>query len=242
MLERYVSLRDVGLFALASQFSGLLIFLGGAFDNALMPYFYETAQKSNGPEIIGQFATKYLALVGLIALFTLVIARPMVLIMADQKFHEAINYIPLLLFASWLAFLYRLFQWSLMHSKRTGILSAMTAIYAILMVGLLFLFLKQWQMGIKGAIYAMIIVATVRIIAGFVISRRYFKIRFKMDALGLITLAILASAFLVHSIPVAKSIILGTFIKLTIFSLAAVVIIKWAKIESIKQLISVKGR
>jgi len=54
-----------------------------------MPYFYETAQKSNGPEILGQFATKYLAFFGLIALFTLVIARPLVLIMADQDLSQA---------------------------------------------------------------------------------------------------------------------------------------------------------
>ncbi|MGB2862961.1 MAG: oligosaccharide flippase family protein [Sedimentisphaerales bacterium] len=242
MLEKYASLREVGLFALAVQFGGLIALLGGAFDKAFMPYFYETAQKPNGPEILGQFATKYFALFGLIALFTLVVARPMVLIMADPKFHEAIDYIPLLLFASWLTLMYRLFQWSLMHSKRTGMLSAMTAAYAVLMVGLLFLFLKQWQMGMKGVIYAMIIIETVRIVAGFVISMRYFKIRFKVNDLGLIALALLVSALFINFIPVEKSIILGTFIKFIIFSFVAVVIIKWAKIESIKQLISVKGR
>lgn len=241
MLERYTSLREVGLFALALQFVSLVTFLGEAFDKALMPYFYETAQKPNGPEILGRFATKYLALFGLIALFTLVAARPMVLIMADPKFYKAIDYIPLLLFANLLSLLYKLFQWSLMHSKRTGMLSALTAAYAVLMVALLYLFLKQWQMGMKGVIYAMIIVAIVRIVAGFVISMKYFKICFKVNDLGLIALVLLVSALLINFIPVEKSIIVGTSIKLIIFSLVAVITIKWAKIESIKQLITIKG-
>lgn len=241
MLERYVSLSDVGLFALAAQFSGLILLLGGAFDKALMPYFYETAQKANGPDILGKFATKYLAFLGLIALFTLVIARPMVLIMADPKFHEAIDYIPFLLFASCLALIYRLFQWSLMHSKRTGILSVMTGAYAVLMVGLLFLFLKQWRMGIRGVIYVMIIVETTKIIAGYLVSQKYFRVRFSISDLSVTALLILVGALLINFTSIDKSIVLSTFIKLTIFSLVSFVTIKWAKIESIKQLISVKG-
>ncbi len=242
MLERYVSLRDVGLFALATQFSGLVLLLGGAFDNALMPYFYETAQKSNGSEILGQFATKYLALFGLIALFTLVIARPMVLIMADPKFHKAIDYIPFLLFASCLALIYRLFHWSLMHSKRTGILSVITGACAVLMVGLLFIFLKQWHMGIRGVIYVMIIVGTTKIIAGYLVSQKYFRIKFNISDLSVTALLILVGALLINFTSIDKSIVLSTFIKLSIFSLVSIVTIKLAKIESIKQLISVKER
>lgn len=242
MLERYASLREVGLFALAAQFSGLIILLGEAFDHALMPYFYETAQKSNGTEILGQFATKYLAFFGLIALFILVIARPLVLIMADPKFNEAIYYIPLLLLASCLTLIHKLFHWSLMYSKRTGILSVMTGTNAIFMVGLLFLFLKQWRMGIMGVIYVMIIVGTVKIIAGFVISRRYFQIRFKMGDLCLIALAISISALLIHFTSIGGLIILSTFIKFSIFSLVSIAIIKWANIQSIKQLFLVKYR
>lgn len=242
MLERYVSLRDVGLFTLAAQFSGLIILLGGAFDNAFMPYFYETAQKSNGPEILGQFATKYLALFGLIALFTLVIARPMVMIMADSKFHEAIDYIPFLLFASCLALIYKWFHWSLMHSKRTGILSVMTGTYAVCMIGLLLLFLKQWRMGIKGVIYVMIIVGIVKVISGYLISQKYFKTRFNVRKLGATALAISVSALLIHFASISRSIVLSTFIKLSILSLVSIVAIKLAKIESFKQLISVKER
>ena len=129
-----------------------------------------------------------------------------------------------------------------MHSKRTGTLSVMSGTYAVLMVGLLVLFLKQWRMGIKGVIYVMIIMETIKNITGFVISQRHFKIRFKMGDLGLIALAISVSALLIHFISIGGSIVLSTFIKLSIFSLVAVVTIKWAKIESIKQLISVKGR
>lgn len=240
MLERYVSLREVGFFALAAQFSGLILLLGGAFDKALMPYFYETAQKANGPEILGKFATKYLAIFGLIALFTLVIAQPMVMVMADPKFHEAIDYIPFLIFASCLALIYRLFQWSLMHSKRTGILSVMTGTYAVLMIGLLFLFLKQWHMGIRGVIYAMIIVETTKIIAGYLVSQKYFRVKFCISDLSVTALLILVGALLINFTSIGRSIVLSTFIKLSIFFLVSIVTIKWAKIESIKQLISVK--
>ena len=129
-----------------------------------------------------------------------------------------------------------------MYSKRTGILSVMTGTCAVFIIGLLLLLLKQWRMGIKGVIYVMIIVGTVKIIAGFVISRRYFQIRFKMGDLGLIALAISVSALLIHFISIGRSILLSTLINLSILSLVSFVTIKWAKIESIKQFFLVKER
>jgi len=123
-----------------------------------------------------------------------------------------------------------------MHSKRTGILSGMTATYAVLMVCLLFLFLKQWRMGIRGVIYVMIIVETTKIIAGYLVSQKYFRVKFGISDLIVTTLLILLGAFLINFTPFDKSIVLSTFIKLSIFSVVSFVTIKWAKIESIKDL------
>ena len=87
LLERYASLKDLGIFALAAQFSGMLFFLSNALDNAILPYFYETAQKSEGADILSRFFSKYFALFGLVSLFTLTVAQPLIIIMAESKLH-----------------------------------------------------------------------------------------------------------------------------------------------------------
>ena len=87
----------------------------------------------------------------------------------------------------------------------------------------------------------MIIVETIKIIAGYLVSQKYFSVKFDISDLIVTTLLILLGAFLINFTPFDKSIVLSTFIKFSVFSLVSFVTIKWAKIESIKQMISYKG-
>jgi len=241
MLERYSSLRDVGIFALATQFSGILAVFSGAFDNVFTPYFYETAQNSNGSEIIGKFITKYVAIFGLIALCVLVFSQPMILIMAAPKFHNAISYIPSLLFVGFLSLNYKLFYFSLMYSRRTGVISSITGVFALLMVGLLFLFLKKWHMGIEGVIYVLIFIEIGKIIFGYFISQRHFKIKYEVKQLCMVLLIIATSAFLINIVSIENITVTNLFVKLAILVLGVMITLRITKVGSIKKLISLKS-
>jgi O-antigen/teichoic acid export membrane protein len=240
LLEKFGSLEELGIFALAAQFSGLLFFLSNALDNAILPYFYETAQRKNAVDSLGRFSTKYFVFFGLLSLFTLIIAQPLVIFMADPKFHRAVIYIPLLILAGWLKIISKIFDWSLMHSKKTAVISTLTGISAVMMIGLLLLSLKNWNMGIQGVVYAMVLVGLFRIISGYYFSQKHFKIEFRLAELGLISLVMGLSALLINFAPFNDLIFLNILIKIIVFLVTSIFLIKIAKIEINKKLASIK--
>jgi O-antigen/teichoic acid export membrane protein len=226
MLERYASLRDLGIFALALQFSHMLGFLGSALENSMLPYFYETAQDQKASEILGGFATKYFVLFGLVSLLTFTIARPLLLIAADAKFHEAILYIPIMVFAGWLDINFNIFYWSLMHSKRTYLISTLLGLSALLMVTLLFVLLKTMGLGIRGLVYAMVAVALFKNIFGYFLSQRYFKLKYNSSKIALSTLTILTAGFAIHFLPKGPSLLQDMLLRLVFFAVTLLIIQK----------------
>jgi O-antigen/teichoic acid export membrane protein len=240
LLERYTSLTELGIFALAAQFSGILFFLSNALDNAILPYFYETAQKSEGADILSRFFSKYFALFGLISLFTLTVAQPLVLIMADSKFHEAVIYIPLLILAGWIRIIFKIFHWNLMHSKKTGLIATLRGISALLIVSLLFISLKYLNMGIHGVIYAMILVALFNAVTGYFFSQKYFRIKYNSKEIGLAFLVLLLGALIINYASFSSLFLLNTLIKICIFAVASYFILRISKIETLKMLALIK--
>ncbi|MFZ2054373.1 MAG: oligosaccharide flippase family protein, partial [Candidatus Aminicenantales bacterium] len=198
MLERYSNLRDLGIFALALQFSHMLGFLSRALENSMLPFFYETAQLPKASEVLGNFATNYFVLFGLAALFTLVVAQPLVLIAADTKFHEATTYIPIIILAGWLEIVFNIFYWNLMHSKRTQLISALLGASAVLMVGMLFLLLKTLGLGIRGAVLAMVVIALLKDVAGYFLSQHYFKLKYSLPKIVMSSFLLVIAGLIIY--------------------------------------------
>lgn len=242
LLERFASMRDVGIFALAAQFTNLIAIFGEAFDNAVLPYFYETAQKNQGGEIIGRFATKYFVLFGLLSLVTLVVSRPMVILMAAPSYHEAIRYIPLLILAGFIGLSYRIFHWSLLFSKKTGTISSITGISSLIMVGFLVLALKPLNMGIRGVVFVLIIVNFIKIFIGYFISQREFRIVFDKLNIVIILFVLLLSASIIDFVYLTNPFMRGLIISIFIFVIALFLLAKIAKIEIFKEIAMIRRK
>ncbi len=241
MLGKYAGMRELGIFALAMQFSGILALFGQATGNALQPHFYETAQKPEGTDILGRFATKYFAFFGIVSIFILIIAEPMVLVMADSRFHDVLKYIPMLLFSGWLTLVNQLFIWSLMNSNRTGVLSNINIVSCIMLIGLLFFFLKYLHMGISGVVYSMIVIGTAKILATYCISQKYFRIKFRLKDIAVTFVVMVAGAYLITIIPVYGFLAIGSILlKFLVLGALLLLVIKIAKIESLKKFILIK--
>jgi O-antigen/teichoic acid export membrane protein len=241
MLERYSSLRDLGIFALALQFSNMLSFLSTSLENSMLPYFYETAQDPKAPDMLGNFAARYFVLFGLVSLLTFTIAQPLLLIAADAKFHEAIVYIPTIILAGWLNINFNVFYWSLMHSKKTSLISTLVGLSAALMVGLLLLLLRNMKLGIQGVIYAMVAVAFFKNIAGYFISQRYFKLRYDFRMIGYSVITIIFGAFIINHLTfLSSSLIISTSYKIGVFGLASFWVLKIIHVDPIRLLREVK--
>jgi O-antigen/teichoic acid export membrane protein len=243
MLERYASLRDLGIFALAVQFSNLLSFLGSALENSMLPYFYETAQRPDGSKVLGKFASRYFILFGLVSLLTFAVAQPLVLFAADAKFHEAIIYIPLIVLTGWLTLDFNIFYWSLMHSKKTSIISTLVGSSALIMIGLLFLFLKELKLGIRGVIYAMVLVALGKLAAGYLISQRHFRINLQLSMIGYAAAVILMGAVGIDQAGrLITPLIYSSAARLAVFAFSAFWVFKIIKIDPLQVFVDARRR
>lgn len=237
MLERYTSLADVGIFALAFQFAGLVALFATAVDSAVMPHYYKTANREDAARLLGTFVSKYVVFFGAAALMAAIFVEPMILVMADRKYFAATQYVPLLVFGSWLTIVTNTFTWSLMHSKRTGILAAIRAMSAVLMVCFLVLFLKYFEMGIYGVAYAIILVNVFIIGISFVVAQMYFRLVFPVLSLASATLLVLAGFGAVEYFTKSTPGMAGFIQKLVIAAIIAYVTLRIARIRFMEYLL-----
>lgn len=238
LLERYDGLAGVGIFALAAQFSGLLAIIGNAFSNALVPYFYRTAGEEGGGDRLGTFATKYLALFSIIALFILALYRPAVIVMAHSRYHGALPFIPPLVFAGWLNLTYMVFHWSLMHSRKTGLLALLHGAAAALTVALMVYLLKYRALGIDGVVAALVIVELFKNAAGFAASQRFYPIRFRYGRTAAVVLTALAGAALVHLIGLRGPLVSATALNILLAGGISLLLVRLSGVGSIREMMA----
>ncbi len=198
LLERLGSMEDVGLFALAAQFSGLMLLVGNASDNALLPHYYESASRENASQRIGQLGNKFVGVAALASLVVFVFADDFIRYFADPKFHGAIALIPLLVLASFLRLTYRLVHWNLMHTERTKVVSTMRGLGFALLVALLLLCVGYFQLGVWGVIVSMVATELTLLIAGFWISQQGFRVRYPVRSLMSIIAVVVGSGIVVE--------------------------------------------
>lgn len=201
LLEQFAGLSEVGIFALASQFSGLLLLIGTALDNALMPHFFKTANDPQAATVLGKLIIKYITLFGVLGLAIIVVAQPVILlIVGNQEYHGAIDYVAPLTLAGWLYLASSPTHWSLTYSKRTGLLALTRGFSAVLLVGLLIFFLKYKGMGIIGVIYALIATNLATALIGYIVAQRHFRIEYPLRDLVLIVLLLVGGGLIITQI------------------------------------------
>lgn len=176
-LESYLDLQQVGLFALASQFAGILTLISSSLDQALLPHFLRRATDVDGPRALGALIARYLALFGVLALGIVIVAGPTIALATTPAYFDAIRYVAPLILANLLYVARSPIMWSLSHSHRTGLLSAINLVSTAVLVFLLVVLLGRFQLGIAGVAYAMIAANLVALVAGGVLAQRSFPLQ-----------------------------------------------------------------
>lgn len=176
-LEQFVDLKQVGIFALAAQFAGLMALWATALDNALLPHFLDRARDDQAGAELGLLTSRYVALFGLMGLVIIVFAKPTIIIMAAADYHEAARYVAPLALSTWLFVANKPVSWSLTQGRRTGLLSTLHGGSMLLLVIGLLLFLGPMGLGIMGVIYATIAANLFALVAGYLISRQGFRMQ-----------------------------------------------------------------
>jgi O-antigen/teichoic acid export membrane protein len=177
LLEQFTGLHQVGIFALAAQMAGIVALAAGALDNVMLPHFLEHAGHPDSGRRLGSLVLRYITVLGIVGLVVLVVANPLIQIMATEDYFEARQYVPLLVMATWMSIIRTPVIWSLNHSRRSATLSALNGAAAGVLIGLLLLFFDVFELGIVAVAYAMIGANAFGIIVGYSLAQRHFRLR-----------------------------------------------------------------
>ena len=128
ILERYVTLKDIGIYGLGYQMASILQVIAFSATNAISPFYYRTATSSpDAPVILPRVATYYLiflawAGIGIIGLSDNLIN----LIASDKLYVEATRVIPWVVLGFFARGFYFVFVMAVYYSKNLKFLAAIS--------------------------------------------------------------------------------------------------------------------
>jgi len=198
VLDRIGSLHDVGLFALAAQFAGVLALFGNAAYQALLPHFYRAAGEPDSARSLGTLLTRYVAAFTVLTLAVAAAAEPAILLVADAGYHDAVRYVPLLALAALLGAVAKLGNAYLTYAKRTARLSLVYGLVMIVGLGALAAFLlgAGWTTG--GVVAATVILNGALLVLMAMLALRAVPTELETRPLALIGGLALATVALLH--------------------------------------------
>lgn len=134
-LKEFMSLEDVGVYAVGQKISLVVTLALIGFRSALTPLVYANHSKKTTPGDLAQ-VFRFFCLVSLICVLSIsVFAREIVEVISAEAFHEAANIVPFLVFGALLSNMY-IFAPGLEIRKKTGfiaLINIFTALFGVLL-------------------------------------------------------------------------------------------------------------
>lgn len=169
-ISRFINLEILGLYALAQRFSGLVLVL---FWTPFFQYWqterFRILNEHDGVRVFSQIF--YFVVAGLLftSLFIIIGAEPVIALLANESFHGAVQYVPLLVVANVFTCMAMYMNFSYMVKEKTYYIFNLKLVAAPLLTAGLFGF--TWLLGDTGPALA---IATTEVL-GYVISAIYAK-------------------------------------------------------------------
>lgn len=238
-LERYASLKELGLFSLGFNLSQAMVVIVGAFNCAWAPFYYSLAEKKEGLRILARVSTYFFGLILLTGLVFSYFAKEVIIIVASPNFYDAHRPLFLLIGSTIFYGLYYIVVQGIYYVKKTYFLSIAAIIAAIVNIAANFLLVPKF--GMMGAAMVNLISYFILFIFVFIFSQKLFPLPYEYSRIFKIFFAVLLFYFLSHFVStpylflniIIKIILIGCFF-LTIFLLK---IFRLEEIEKIKSLI-----
>ena len=218
-VEKYFSLSDLGEFAVAFQFAGIITIAVNAFENAFLPFYYKEAKKKNSSHELGKLITNIFSIIFLIILFTLIFLKPVIIIIVDSSFHSATKYIPFLLLSNALFAVYKIFQVNILFAEKTHLLSSHKILGSILTVSSLYLFIVILKFGTLGIAYSMILVNFLTLLPSFYHSQKHNYIIYENKKLIVLVLIFSAGWYIFTNITFSNNLYISLIIQIMVLFL-----------------------
>lgn len=220
-IERYFTLKDVGIYSIAYKMAEILLIFTTAFDKAYDPLFYKTANQVNQIKAKKNLYkyNKIFSIVLIIGALGICLFSREFIFLLDAKYNSAFKLVPIIMIGILFAQVGGIFNRSIYQVKRTKLIMVLALGAAGMNIGLNWLFVPKF--GSFGAAYATTISFMFFFIIKYYYSKKCYFILFAWKELGMYLLisVVIVSIFFFVSINIWLSIILKTVIMLCFIAL-----------------------
>ncbi len=134
---------ETGLYSFAFNVGMIMSVFVTSFNNAWIPIFYKDL-KENAYNKIQDTSNKYVKIIFIVTLVLILFSKEIVMIMADEKYYDALKIVPIIILGFTMVYLYTLYANYAFYRKKTGLISLFTFIAGIVNVGLNYLFIPEY--------------------------------------------------------------------------------------------------
>lgn len=171
LLERYMSLSDVGIYNIAYRLAGIPMFITLGFRQMWNPVFYENMQSGNYP-VIRRLMSVFILMFSFLCGITMLFAKEAIILLFDERYMPAISVINWIVLGVFLLGLLPLSNAFLGYAKRFWLTSWIAIASGLVNIGLNILWIPPY--GVKGAAFSLIAAYAVYFGGGILFSYRSF--------------------------------------------------------------------
>ena len=196
-VERFLNLKELGIYNLAYQFSSVIILVNSAINMAWVPVYFEESRKNENSPKFNSFAKYLFQIASFLALCIAVFHKYILHFLLNDKYRDATNYVPLFVYVFvitntyWILFINPIF-----HAKKTkylpfislfaGLVSIVTCIFLIPIFGL------------YGATLSVLVGNGIMNLLGFFVVNKFLPLRY--DHLAIFSIIITSVLFFLVSL------------------------------------------
>jgi O-antigen/teichoic acid export membrane protein len=190
-LEHYSTATELGLYSVGYRLATLLS------DFAIQPFiqtwptmYFPLAKdsKDQGKAVLGRFLTYFMVLVGFMSLAICAFVKPLLHVMADEKFKGADRVVPLVVLALVFSGVYRVITVGVNIMKKNIWLPIMVGGAAV--INIIFNALLIPKHGMMGAAWATVISYCIMCVASYFVDEYYFPIRYEWGRIARVCAAV----------------------------------------------------
>ncbi|MEM7534204.1 MAG: oligosaccharide flippase family protein [Chloroflexota bacterium] len=136
ILERYVSMNQIGIYSLGYQFGLAYQLLNTSINNALLPMFSRAAKDEQEYGLLPRIATYYIGVITFIGLAVALLTEDIILLLIPQSYHGSTQIIPWVVAGYLMMGLYCIpMNWLALTMGKTSIIPIITLSSAVVNIG-----------------------------------------------------------------------------------------------------------
>lgn len=193
-LDKHVSLAQIGLYNLASQFGSAFNVFNQALKTSWVPFLFRAAaERDDVPELLGRFAVLYLAILAIPALAIALLAQDFIEAFGGERYRGVYAYVPFFVLYYYLTSVIAAMGRGMDLAKRTGLWPLVPTAGLIVCIATLYWLVPA--IGVWGAVTAILLGALTRAGVQIGLSIHYYPRRlYPLRLTGVVAIA--AAGFL----------------------------------------------